>query len=57
VFHVDIETVEAGSLGDPRDFDAANEPDGHGGDHLAAPKLFLHMVAQYFVDPARHATS
>lgn len=57
MFHVDIETVEAGSLGDPRDFDAANEPDGHGGDHLAAPKLFLHMVAQYFVDPARHATS
>jgi hypothetical protein len=56
MLHVDVEAVEAGRLGDPRDVDAANEPNGHRGDDLVAAKLLFDAIAQYFVDPARHAT-
>jgi len=57
MFHVDIEAVEAGGLGNPDDLDAANEADGHRGDDLVAEKLLFHATAQYFADPARHVTS
>jgi hypothetical protein len=52
MLHIDIEAVESGSLGDARDLDAANEPHRHGGDHFAAAKLVLDMIAQDFVDRA-----
>jgi hypothetical protein len=43
---IDIEAVEASGLGDANDFDAADEPNRHRGDHFAAAKLLLDMVAQ-----------
>ena len=45
MLHVDIEAVEAGGGGDARDFDAADQPHRHRGDHLAARELLLDVVA------------
>jgi hypothetical protein len=50
MLHIDIEAIEACGLGDARDLDAANEPHRHGGDHFAAAKLLLDVIAQDLVD-------
>ena len=51
---IDIERVEAGRLGDARNFDTAHEPHRHRGDDLIARKLVLDGVAQDFADLDGH---
>ena len=53
MFQVDIEAVEAGGLGKPRDLDAGHQPHRHRGDDLAAGELVLDVVAQDVADLIR----
>src|SRR6266478_9135489 len=46
MLHIDVESIEAGGMGDVRDLDAADEPHRHGRNHLVARELLLDVVAQ-----------
>jgi len=46
MLQIDIEAVEARTLCDARDLDAAHQPDRHRGDDVAAAQPLLDMVAQ-----------
>ena len=51
MLQIDIDHVEAGGLGQPRDLDAAREADRHRGDDLVARQLFLDDVTHDFIRP------
>jgi hypothetical protein len=48
MLEVDIEHVEAGGLGEPRDLHAARQPHRHRGDQLVAREFLLDHVAHDF---------
>src|SRR5215831_12611661 len=48
MLEIDIDHVEAGGLGEPRDLHTAREADRHRGDDFIALQLFLDHVTHYF---------